>query len=354
MKRKKIVLYAILMSLIVLKTKNGIFEPEDDIWEKYFEELDQEISEEVKKVLDQNDSVSKRKVIIDTITNFEKEIPLFLQEPTIIANTNVNIRKSPNLDAPLAGKLWEGCTLELLDELDNWYKVRYYNQDCFVSKEFTSKITKYKINRKLQKTCYISNEIAGDVTLTIPKEISETGKEEIKKLSDLEFLEIYQENDDTYLVETADFIGYVEKTSKIKELTDTFVVVGLSDQEVIVYENNEVVLESPVVTGSPSTPTDEGLFEIYEFKKHDYLRGEDYASYVDIMMKYNYGEGFHDAEYHYCENGEDNDHGWRLPEEFGGKTYLINGSHGCVNMPHDQALKLYRHVSLGTKVLVKP
>ena len=36
----------------------------------------------------------------------------------------------------------------------------------------------------------------------------------------------------------------------------------------------------------------------------------------------------------------------------GGDIYTYNGSHGCVNLPHDVALKLYDMVDIGTMVVV--
>ena len=69
------------------------------------------------------------------------------------------------------------------------------------------------------------------------------------------------------------------------------------------------------------------------------------------MMKYNGGEGLHDAEYHTHENGFQ--HGWRDASEFGGDTYIKNGSHGCINMLHDDVMIIRDNVDIGTKVLVK-
>ena len=69
------------------------------------------------------------------------------------------------------------------------------------------------------------------------------------------------------------------------------------------------------------------------------------------MMKYNGGEGLHDAQYHTHEDGFK--HGWRDASEFGGDTYLKHGSHGCINMIHDDVMTVSDYVDIGTKVLVK-
>ena len=69
------------------------------------------------------------------------------------------------------------------------------------------------------------------------------------------------------------------------------------------------------------------------------------------MMKFDGNIGLHDAEYHTDDNGFK--HGWRNRSDFGGETYIKNGSHGCVNMPHEEVMEVSEYVDLGTKVLVK-
>ena len=131
-------------------------------------------------------------------------------------------------------------------------------------------------------------------------------------------------------------------------------VVDISSQEVKLYKDNQVILSSPVVTGKPGkNESDKGLFEIYDISGPRYLIDPNgkYKSFVDIMMKYNGGEGLHDAEYHTHEDGFK--HGWRSIEDFGGETYLTNGSHGCINMIRDDVMFVRDHVDIGTKVLVK-
>ena len=64
-------------------------------------------------------------------------------------------------------------------------------------------------------------------------------------------------------VRTNDYVGYIDKKAVIL-LEDTFVVIDISNQELKLYKDNGVILTTPVVTGKPSTPTDEGMFEIYK------------------------------------------------------------------------------------------
>ncbi len=201
-------------------------------------------------------------------------------------------------------------------------------------------------NGFIESIYYVKN----DTTLTIPSFLTESKVEEQVTLPKLECLEVYDILDDTCLVKTNGYVGFTT-LENLEELTGTFVVVDISSQEVKLYCNNEVILTTPVVTGKPSTPSDKGLFEIYDISHSRYLVGPNYKSYVDIMMKYNGGEGLHDAQYHTHEDGFK--HGWRDISEFGGDTYLKHGSHGCINMIHDDVMTVSDYVDIGTKVLVK-
>ena len=186
-------------------------------------------------------------------------------------------------------------------------------------------------NGFIESIYYVKN----DTTLTIPSFLTESKVEEQVTLPKLECLEVYDTLDDTCLVKTNEYVGFTT-LENLEELTGTFVVVDISSQEVKLYCNNEVILTTPVVTGKPSTPSDKGLFEIYDISHSRYLIGPNYKSYVDIMMKYNGGEGLHDAQYHTHEDGFR--HGWRDASEFGGDTYLKHGSHVCINMIHDDVM----------------
>ena len=201
-------------------------------------------------------------------------------------------------------------------------------------------------NGFIESIYYVKN----DTTLTIPSFLTDSKVEEQVTLPKLECLEVYDILDDTCLVKTNEYIGFTT-LENLEELTGTFVVVDISSQEVKLYCNNEIILTTPVVTGKPSTPSDKGLFEIYDISHSRYLIGPNYKSYVDIMMKYNGGEGLHDAEYHTHEDGFR--HGWRDASEFGGDTYLKHGSHGCINMLHEDVMTVSDYVDIGTKVLVK-
>lgn len=66
----------------------------------------------------------------------------------------------------------------------------------------------------------------------------------------------------------------------------------------------------------------------------------DYRSPVRYWMGFYLNSyGFHDAD-------------WRWESEFGGDTYLWDGSHGCVNLPVDAAAELWELTDYGEKVYI--
>jgi len=120
---------------------------------------------------------------------------------------------------------------------------------------------------------------------------------------------------------------------------DTYVAADLDNQHVYVVKDGKVVEESDCVSGKAVVAhnTPDGAFYIFAMAKNAVLRGPGYASPVSNWMPFYNGCGFHDAT-------------WR--SRFGGKIYITNGSHGCINLPLSFATKLYDLVEVGTPVLV--
>ncbi len=119
----------------------------------------------------------------------------------------------------------------------------------------------------------------------------------------------------------------------------TYAEVSIDEQHMWMYQDGEVVLETDVVTGNPNLGNDtpKGAFKIRYHEKDATLRGPGYATRVAYWMVFADDVGFHDAT-------------WQ--SYFGGTRYLTNGSHGCVNMPLDQAGKLYDLIYDGMPVFV--
>ena len=122
----------------------------------------------------------------------------------------------------------------------------------------------------------------------------------------------------------------------VNDLGNTYIEVDLSEQHMYYYQNGADIFESDFVSGNMSyadRQTHAGIFTLYYKKSPDVLRGTmkadgtyEYESKVEYWMPFDGGIGFHDAS-------------WR--GEFGGDIYLTDGSHGCINMPPENAGILY-------------
>ena len=129
----------------------------------------------------------------------------------------------------------------------------------------------------------------------------------------------------------------------------TYLEVDIPAQHMLYVVNGAVQLETDVVTGLPTpereTPT--GVYSILEMKRDKVLTGTInpstgkpiYQTQVAYWMRVTWtGIGFHDAI-------------WQ--SAFGGNRYQTSaGSHGCINMPLDQAASLYGMLSMGTPVII--
>jgi hypothetical protein len=128
---------------------------------------------------------------------------------------------------------------------------------------------------------------------------------------------------------------------------NTFIQVDLTTQHMWFFENGVQVLDSPVVTGLPgSMSTPPGVFWIVEVLQDTILEGavnpdtgvEANPTPVYYWMRVTWaGIGFHDAL-------------WQ--ENFGGEWYRTNGSHGCINMPLEEARYLFSRIGLYTPVVI--
>ncbi|MBR4169913.1 MAG: L,D-transpeptidase family protein [Lachnospiraceae bacterium] len=123
------------------------------------------------------------------------------------------------------------------------------------------------------------------------------------------------------------------------EVGDTYVEVDLGHQKLYYFEEGKLKLTSDIVTGCKRYHNDTPpmITNIYFMQQNRTLHGENYATFVYYWMAFYNHYGLHDAT-------------WR--SKFGGDIYLTDGSHGCVNMPKENAAKLYELVHVGTPVVL--
>lgn len=125
----------------------------------------------------------------------------------------------------------------------------------------------------------------------------------------------------------------------VEDYGGSYVEVDLTNQMVYCYKDHALVVSAPIVSGCVANgwDTPEGVFTIKSKDTNRYLSGPGYRDWVECFMPFNGGIGLHDAS-------------WRTV--FGGTRYLYRGSHGCINIPRNQALAILANVRVGTYVIV--
>lgn len=125
----------------------------------------------------------------------------------------------------------------------------------------------------------------------------------------------------------------------VNDIGNSYVEADLTNQHLYLYWQGTLVLETDFVSGEANVPgnrTPPGIFGITYKTTNAVLRGADYETPVTYWMPFYGNFGMHDAS-------------WRT--EFGGDIYLTNGSHGCLNLPPDQAAIIYNYMSEGFPVI---
>lgn len=122
------------------------------------------------------------------------------------------------------------------------------------------------------------------------------------------------------------------------DIGNTYVEINMTKQHLWFYKNDSLVVEGDVVTGNASTNTltPAGTYILNYKEKNATLKGEDYSSPVEFWMPFNGNIGIHDAS-------------WRT--EFGKNIYMTNGSHGCINSPHELASTIFANIQAGTPIV---
>ena len=294
------------------------------------------IEKEVKEEKEDN-NVSEDKIAVSNneINVYRWDIPKYVTYVDAVNNTS--IYSNTNQDSEILGELKRHDRLVKKDDYFNdYYEVEYNGQTAFVPKENTKVEVKQEFNHNFTKVVKIKKDasIYTDDCLDNP----------IVIYDDFEIAEVYQEHDDIYLVKTIDYVGYVRKEDTEDILDDTFVVVDKSNQNMLLYNNNEIIVDTPVVTGKPISDRDTPLgdYNIWYSGYDRDLVGADYRVHVDSFWAFKDGYGIHDAN-------------WRPQGDFNNnETWKTKGSHGCVNAEIEQIQKMKNYVKTGTRVFIKP
>ena len=245
---------------------------------------------------------------------------------------NVNFREEATKNSDKICLLNKGTPVEVLGQSDNkWFMVSYNGTIGYISPEYITFNPEGYYRADFIKVVYATDDIG-------MSNLKDNDDYFIYNISKYETCEVLAELPGKYYVRAGGCLGYILK-DKTATLYNTFVVVDISSQKLTLYHNNEIIVETNIVTGQQyeyDTPT--GIYSIRKKTTDTFLTGEDYFTHVDYWMPFNGGIGLHDAS-------------WR--RKFGGTIYEKDGSHGCVNIPPEYADDVFYNVDNGTKVLVQ-
>ncbi|MDO4489974.1 MAG: L,D-transpeptidase family protein [Lachnospiraceae bacterium] len=125
------------------------------------------------------------------------------------------------------------------------------------------------------------------------------------------------------------------------DIGGTYVEVCLTEQKMYLYEDYNLKLVTPVITGGHTTgfDTPSGSVWAIDGKKYQ-MHFTLFDVEVEFWLPFNGDCGIHDAD-------------WRSPEEYVDPSYYLeNGSHGCVNTPYDAMETVFETVEIGYPVIV--
>jgi len=310
------------ISLVAIKTGEGEISASEGVFDNDLSVYATTMSIDEEENID---DYSKETEEISVVSNEEYNS---LIVPGVRVNTDgVNIRSEANTDCDILSIANEDDVFKMITKYnDEWYQIKYNDEIAYINAEF------------VEETETIDSDIIDVRYINDNGPFYDLDGNYMNDLEMYECVEVYGEKDDKYLVSINGNIGYVSKEST-SDLTDKCAVIDISSQTLTLYDFNEKILTTPVVTGKDSTPSDIGLFDVDDKQMDTNLT--DYATYdvpVDYWIPYNGGEGIHDTYWRYS---------------YGGEIYHDYGSHGCINTPYDAVSKVYDTLEIGSHVLVK-
>ncbi len=260
----------------------------------------------------------------------------------IHTTTKVNFRLGPSTNEKkicLLDKDEElvvlGKSISYNDPEDIWYLAKYQDKIGFIKAEFTKSLKEY-INSIDPSIKDVNIKEIG--YLNDNSQIFDYQGSVIDNIEAYQVVKVLEDKGEYYLVEINNTIGLVLKNN-VNTYEGNFVVVDLSDQNVCMYNNTDIVFKSPCTTGSDQRPTRVGAFSVYERTDTRYF--SESAQSKHMWANFDHGNGLHDAP-------------WEDPKKFGNEKFRKNnGSKGCVRLPDEAAIFLKKYVKKGTKVLVK-
>ncbi len=124
-----------------------------------------------------------------------------------------------------------------------------------------------------------------------------------------------------------------QKIENLKQSGQHWVEIDLSDQYLFAWEGTNQTFTAVISTGKPKTPTNPGIYTIQRKYPQDRMRGADYdIADVPNVLYFDRGYAIHGAYWH---------------NNFGTPV-----SHGCINLPINNAQWLFEWTKIGTPVII--
>ena len=283
-----------------------------------------------------------REYITYTEEAYEPEYKHIKHDDIVLTTGSLNFREKPTANSKKLGTFAKDTELQVVALLEgsDWILVKYNGVLGYVHSGYVISLLdrSNELYPELQLNGLKTQKVVYTTTGLNFRTGNSTDFPSLGLLETYETLRVIGEYDGWYYVMTNDYnFGFVS-AQYTKVLEDRYVIVDKSEQQLYLYDDNELLYTTPVTTGKDETPSDTGLFKIsYKATNVTLSDNKTYWSPVRYWMPYNGGEGLHDAD-------------WR--SVFGTESYHYGGSHGCINMPVDITDEIYNNVEAGTKVLV--
>ncbi len=124
-----------------------------------------------------------------------------------------------------------------------------------------------------------------------------------------------------------------QKIENLKQSGQHWIEIDLSDQHLFAWEGTNQTFTAVISTGKPTTPTNPGIYTIQRKYPQDRMRGADYdIADVPNVLYFDRGYAIHGAYWH---------------NNFGTPV-----SHGCINLPVNNAQWLFEWTKIGTPVII--
>ena len=124
-----------------------------------------------------------------------------------------------------------------------------------------------------------------------------------------------------------------QRIDELKGSDQPWIEIDLSEQLLSAWEGDNQIFTTIISSGKAKTPTYPGAYNIQRKYPQDRMRGEDYdIPDVPHVLYFDRGYAIHGAYWH---------------NDFG-----TNVSHGCVNLPIDNAQRLFDWSRIGTAVVI--